>query len=120
MTREPHAAQGVGRRQLQQIMAHLSEGVILLDPDGAILWANRAALDMHGCATQQDLGESTAQYAERFLLRESGGRAIPPSRRNSHFMGPWNSESLPAQWKRMPHQKRNSMPSGKSQFEVCG
>ncbi len=80
MTREPHAAQGVGRRQLQQIMAHLSEGVILLDPDGAILWANRAALDMHGCATQQDLGESTAQYAERFLLRESGGRAIPPSR----------------------------------------
>ena len=80
MTHEPQAARGVGRRQLQQIMAHLSEGVILIAPGGDILWANRAALDMHGCATPQDLGESVAQHAERFPLRESGGRAIPPSR----------------------------------------
>ena len=81
MTREPHAAQGVGRRQLQQIMAHLSEGVILLDPDGAILWANRAALDMHGCATQQDLANrrrsTPAVPAAR--IRRAGDPAQPQS-----------------------------------------
>ena len=35
------------RRQLQQIIAGLSDGVILLDPDQSILWANEAALAMH-------------------------------------------------------------------------
>ncbi len=80
MTTTAQAARGVERRQLQQIMAHLSEGVILLDPDGAILWANHAALGMHGCAIQGELGETAAHYAERFVLREAGRRALGPGR----------------------------------------
>ena len=80
MSDEPQATHGIGRRQLQQIMAYLSEGVILLNPGGDILWANRAALDTHGCATLQDIGGSAAQYAERFLLRESGRHALEPGR----------------------------------------
>ena len=74
------ATRGVERRQLQKIMAHLSEGMILLDPDGTILWANHAALDMHGCATQEELGETAAQYAEYFALREASRRTLGPGR----------------------------------------
>jgi hypothetical protein len=35
-------------RQLQQIIAGLAEGVILVVLDQSILWANVAALRMHG------------------------------------------------------------------------
>ncbi len=85
MTAKRQDAPGVGRHQFQQVMAHLSEGVILLEPDGDILWANRAALDMHGCTIPEDLGGSAAGYAECFALRESGRRALkasqtPPAR----------------------------------------
>ena len=85
MTKKTHPPLSLGHRQLQQVMAHLGEGVILLDPDGDILWANRAALDMHGCDTTEDLGGSAKGYAGCFALRESGRRAlkahqIPPAR----------------------------------------
>ncbi|MCX7557191.1 helix-turn-helix transcriptional regulator [Xanthomonadaceae bacterium JHOS43] len=76
MTTKPHDPPTMGRRRLQQVMTHLSEGVILLDPAGPILWANHAALDMHGCATLEELGESTSQYAKRFTLCESGQRQL--------------------------------------------
>lgn len=79
MATTPQTHRGLERRQLQQIMAHLSEGVILLDPEGAILWANRAALDMHGCAAPGELGETAAQYGANFVLREAGRRALKPS-----------------------------------------
>ena len=35
-------------RQVQQIIAGLAEGVILVDLNQRILWANEAALAMHG------------------------------------------------------------------------
>jgi PAS domain-containing protein len=35
-------------RHLRQIIAGLDEGVILIDPDETLLWANAAALAMHG------------------------------------------------------------------------
>jgi len=57
------------RRQLQQIIAGLSDGVILLDPDQSILWANEAALAMHGVSQVSDLGATAAAYAKRFALR---------------------------------------------------
>jgi PAS domain-containing protein len=40
--------QRADRRQLQQIIAGLTEGVILVDPDQTIFWANETALAMHG------------------------------------------------------------------------
>ena len=43
-------------RHLRQIIAGLNEGVILIDPDQTILWANTAALKMHGVEAVEDLG----------------------------------------------------------------
>ena len=57
---EPPNAEGpparhADHRQLRQILAGLREGVLLVNPDQTIAWANRAALDMHGVATREEL-----------------------------------------------------------------
>ncbi|MGJ7611628.1 MULTISPECIES: PAS domain S-box protein [unclassified Variovorax] len=57
------------RRQLQQIITGLTEGVMLVEPDQRIVWANEAALKMHGVVTIADLGGDVTQYRERFRLR---------------------------------------------------
>jgi PAS domain S-box-containing protein len=57
------------RRQVHQIVAGLKEGVILLDLNRTILWANDAALKMHGLERREDLGGTLAGYRERFQLR---------------------------------------------------
>ncbi|RON13486.1 helix-turn-helix transcriptional regulator [Pseudomonas frederiksbergensis] len=57
------------RRQLQQIIAGLSDGVILLELDQTILWANDAALAMHGVNRIGELGANAREYAKRFALR---------------------------------------------------
>lgn len=57
------------RRQLQQIIAGLSEGVILIEPDQTIRWANQAALDMHGVEHIAELGTTVSEYRQRFQLR---------------------------------------------------
>jgi PAS domain S-box-containing protein len=56
-------------RQLQQIIAGLAEGVILVDLDQSILWANDAALAMHGVKLLKDLGGTIDEYRQRFRLR---------------------------------------------------
>jgi len=57
------------RRQLQQIITGLSDGVILLELDQTIVWANDAALAMHGIARIGELGANAREYAQRFALR---------------------------------------------------
>ena len=57
------------RRQLQQIVAGLTEGVILIDAEQSIVWANQAALAMHGVATLAELGTTVDAYRERFSLQ---------------------------------------------------
>ncbi|GAB7535880.1 PAS domain S-box protein [Burkholderia sp. 3C] len=59
------------RRQLHQIIAGLTEGVILVEPDQRIVWANEAALAMHGVATLAELGADVTEYRERFRLRDT-------------------------------------------------
>ena len=66
------------RRQLQQIIAGLSDGVILLELDKSILWANEAALTMHGVSTIGDLGSNADEYARRFTLRYRNNHVLPP------------------------------------------
>jgi PAS domain S-box-containing protein len=56
------------RRQLQQIIAGLSEGVLLLDPDGNIVWANAAALAAYGVAALEELGGTEAAFFRLFDL----------------------------------------------------
>lgn len=66
------------RRQLQQIIAGLSDGVILLEIDQTILWANEAALAMHGVSRIGELGNNAGEYAERFNLRYRNNHALAP------------------------------------------
>lgn len=56
------------RSLLQDVLAHLDEGVILLDESGAIIWANRKALLLHDCEHQEGLGGNAKDYAVRFML----------------------------------------------------
>ena len=65
------------RSQLQQIVAGVSEGIIIIDPDRTIVWANDAALAMHGADKLADLGKNAEAYRKRFRLRY----------RNNHPLG---------------------------------
>lgn len=56
-------------RHLRQIIVGLDEGVILIDPDQRLLWANDAALAMHGVNAITDLGATVDEYRSRFQLR---------------------------------------------------
>lgn len=60
---------GVDRSQLRQIIAGLTEGVILIEPDQTIAWANEAALAMHGAEDLAELGANVGAYREKFALR---------------------------------------------------
>lgn len=66
----------IDRDALQQLVARLSEGVVLVDPDGSIAWANPIALDMHGVATLDGLGRTAAGYRRRFRLGYRNHRAL--------------------------------------------
>ncbi len=59
----------INRPVLQQVIAGLSDGLILVEPDGQIAWANQSALDMHRIEAIADLGVDVADYRRRFTLR---------------------------------------------------
>ena len=56
-------------RQLRQLIAGVTDGVILIEPDQTIAWANAAALAMHGVGEVEELGATVAEYRSRFELR---------------------------------------------------
>jgi PAS domain S-box-containing protein len=66
----------VDRHELRQIIAGLTEGVILIEPDQTITWANDAALAMHGAGSLKELGETVDAYRDRFSVRYRNNR--PP------------------------------------------
>ncbi|WP_411389270.1 PAS domain S-box protein [Pseudomonas sp. MPB23] len=70
-------AKETNRRQLQQIISGLSDGIILAEVDQTILWANDAALTMHGVDDVAALGANTLEYAERFALRYRNNHPLP-------------------------------------------
>lgn len=61
---------------LQSIVANLDEGIVLIAPDEAILWANDAALAMHGAKTLSDLGADVGQFRRRFKLNFRGDQPL--------------------------------------------
>jgi PAS domain S-box-containing protein len=65
------------REQLHRIVEGLSDGVVLIEPDGRIVWANAAALTMHGCADVGALGATVSDYQQRFTLRLRAGQPLP-------------------------------------------
>jgi len=70
-------AKETNRRQLQQIISGLSDGIILVEVDQTILWANEAALTMHGVDDVAALGSNAREYAERFALRYRNNHPLP-------------------------------------------
>jgi PAS domain S-box-containing protein len=56
------------RRQLQQIVAGLTEGIVLVDPDGSIVWANETALAIHGVESIDGLGGTPRGFRKAFKL----------------------------------------------------
>ena len=65
------------RSQLQQIIAGLDDGIIIVDPDQSIAWVNQAALAMHGVETADDLGRDVDEYRARFQLRYRNNHLVP-------------------------------------------
>lgn len=63
-------------RHLEQLISGLTAGVILIDIAGTIIWANDAALAMHGVKVVEDLGQTADDYAKRFALRFRNGHRL--------------------------------------------
>ena len=61
--------QNVNHSQLRQIIDGLSEGVILIEPDQTITYANEAALALHGVSHLDELGRTVSDYRRNFVLR---------------------------------------------------
>ena len=51
--------------------------MLLVQPDQTIVWANQAALDMHGVATPEELGGTVEAYRKRFELRYRNNHRLP-------------------------------------------
>ena len=66
------------RTQLQQIIAGLPEGVIIINPDQTIAWSNEAALAMHGVKSLEELGDTVSEFRSRFELRYRNSHKLPP------------------------------------------
>ena len=64
------------RTQLQQVIAGLGDGVVIIEPCGTISWANDMALAMHGAADAVQLGSSLEGYANRFELSYRNGHRL--------------------------------------------
>jgi PAS domain S-box-containing protein len=64
------------RSQLRSIIADLQDGVMLVEPDKRIVWANHAMLHMHGVSRLAELGATVAAYRDRFALRYRNGQAL--------------------------------------------
>ena len=69
----PHAH----RQHLQSIIAGLNEGIILLEANGTIAWANASALDLHGAGKLEELGETPAGYRKRYTLAYRNHHKVP-------------------------------------------
>ena len=59
----------INRLVLQNLIAGLSDGLILLETEGTIAWANKAALEMHRIQTVSELGADAESYRRNFTLR---------------------------------------------------
>ncbi|MBO1078252.1 PAS domain-containing protein [Roseomonas haemaphysalidis] len=64
-------------QQLRSIVAGVSDGVILIDTDQRIVWANQPALAMHGVSDVEALGGTATGYRERFELRYRNRHHLP-------------------------------------------
>ena len=80
-------------RHLEQLVDGLTAGVILVDPSGVLLFANPAALAMHGVSELSALGATADDYCQRFSLRYRNGHRL--TRREYPIVRMLAGESFP-------------------------
>lgn len=66
------------RRQLQEIIAGLGEGILLIDPADGVVWANQQALVLHDATELSEIGTSAKEYRKRFLLKYRNNHTLTP------------------------------------------
>ncbi len=66
------------RAQMLRIIDALDDGIIVLEADGTLSYANATALAMHGVDDLEDLGADLAAYQARFTLRYRNGHTLAP------------------------------------------
>ncbi len=80
MTENNFPSQNARYRYLQRIVSEFSDGVLLIETDKTIIWANETALDMHGVRTVDELGNTVFEYCRRFDLRYRNGDRVEQGR----------------------------------------
>jgi PAS domain S-box-containing protein len=80
-------------RHLEQLIQGLTAGIILVDPSGALIGANPAALRMHGLTDASGLGATADDYCQRFCLRRRDHHRL--ARRDYPIMRMLAGESFP-------------------------
>jgi len=63
--------------QLRTTLESLTEGVVISDLDGGILYWNRACLEMHGYADQEELLRRLPEFNDTFELATMKGEPLP-------------------------------------------
>jgi|HubBroStandDraft_5_1064220.scaffolds.fasta_scaffold00574_10 PAS domain S-box-containing protein len=61
-----------------KVVEHLSEGVVIVDPDDQLIYWNPAALRMHGYASSEEAVRSLSDAPKMFELSTLEGVVIPP------------------------------------------
>lgn len=67
------------RGQLLRIIAELDDGIIVIEGDGTLSYANATALAMHGVDGMEKLGHDLDAYRVCFLLRYRNGHMLEAS-----------------------------------------
>ena len=70
---------GADEADWKAMVADLSEGVILITPDGRITFANSAALAMHGVKRLEELGGSVEGFRARFVVHDGHHHPLAPA-----------------------------------------
>jgi PAS domain S-box-containing protein len=63
--------------RLQTIVENLAEGLAVSDLDGQLLHFNRAALDLHGFSTLEEVRRHLTEFADTFELSTLDGAVLP-------------------------------------------
>lgn len=65
-----------GRDELEAVINSMSEGVVVIEPNGRVVSANPAALKLHGAPSLAELPENMAEYAKVFEMLHADGRPL--------------------------------------------
>ncbi|KAB0682752.1 helix-turn-helix transcriptional regulator [Aureimonas leprariae] len=63
-------------RQLRQLVSGLDDGIVLVELDQTISWANERALALHGVSHIADLGATVDEYRKRFHVTYRNKRPV--------------------------------------------